>query len=65
MNTRERRNPFPDDQRLRKAGWEILARPRVGPDVWVHWSGTEMTFEEAIKHETEKWKELAIAFNNA
>lgn len=44
---------FPDDERLREAGWQIKTRPRKGPDTWILLSINgevivEMTTEQAL-----------------
>lgn len=35
INTRERKARFPADDILRKAGWEIVARPANSEAIWI------------------------------
>jgi hypothetical protein len=44
----DRTSRFPDDVRLREAGWRIVARPARGPAIWGHPAGIEMTEAEAV-----------------
>ena len=34
VRTRERKSRFPNDDRLRDAGWELIMRPSVGEATW-------------------------------
>ena len=44
----ESRNFYPADQRLRKNGFKIHARPRVGPAVW-QFADNTFTEQEALE----------------
>lgn len=35
IDTRERTSSFPNDDRLRQAGWSIKSRPQRGADIWI------------------------------
>jgi hypothetical protein len=39
---------FPDDARLRDAGWRVLRRPARGEATWVHACGREMLESQAV-----------------
>jgi hypothetical protein len=44
----DRTDRWPDDARLRAAGWRIARRPANGEAVWLHPCGVEMTEREAV-----------------
>ncbi len=45
--SRETRRMWPDDMRLRAAGWKIADRPRTGPAWWAK-DGQLLTEQEAL-----------------
>lgn len=45
--TKEPRNRFPDDQRLREAGFVIWSRPAKGESIWIR-DGVRYTWSEAL-----------------
>lgn len=45
----DRSERFADDQRLRAAGWVLVARPQGGEPLWRHGRGEAMTQGEALR----------------
>ena len=46
----ENTDRFPYDSRIREGGYEIVSRPRIGPNLWVHvMSGTVFKENEVLR----------------
>ena len=41
---------FPLDDYLRRHGWQILTRPRRGPDLWINAAGKIGDVDIALQH---------------